>query len=202
MSETRDDKRNLPATPAQNDKSNVPATSTSNYPAHPTRGTERRIEMAETHQDPIRDLIRLIPPARALKDDLEKSLHLEFYAGTGNMAVRSFQGLLASVSSITGDPYVDALSLEVPENATDKEKVSLALLAAGQLVAYLEGQTGLAGMGGSGNEYHLAPHQIVLGGTFEGNSAEMALTKVLGAAGVKVKGKEEEQEEQEEEAEE
>ena len=46
------------------------------------------------------------------------------------------------------DPYVGALSLEVPDGATDKEKASLVLLAAGQLLAYLEGQTGLVGIGG------------------------------------------------------
>jgi hypothetical protein len=105
--------------------------------------------MAESFDDTLRALIRLIPPARALKEDLEKSIHLELYPGTGDLAIRCFQGLQASVATITNDPYIASLALTVAENATDKEKVAVALLAAGQLTAYLEGQTGLVGMGGS-----------------------------------------------------
>lgn len=104
-----------------------------------------------TGDDNLRALIRLIPPARALKQDLEKQLHLEMYSGLGDAAVRTFTGLRDSVARLTDDPYVDALSLEPPPGATDREKVSLVLLGAGQLVAYLEGQTGLVGMGGDNN---------------------------------------------------
>ena len=107
--------------------------------------------MADSVDDTLRALIRLIPPARALKDDLEKSIHLELYAGIGDLAVHSFQGLQSSVARITNDPYVASLTLRVAPSATDREKVSLVLLAAGQLLAYLEGQTGLVGaLGGKG----------------------------------------------------
>lgn len=108
--------------------------------------------MAEMNGDALRSLIRLIPPARALKEDLEKSIHLELYAGTGDLAARSFQGLQASVAQITDDPYIASLSLNVTQTATDKEKVSLVLLAAGQLLAFLEGQTGLGSMGSGGGK--------------------------------------------------
>jgi hypothetical protein len=109
----------------------------------------RRKKMAQISDDTLRSLIRLIPPTRALKDDLERSLTMETFMGTGDMAVRSFQGLQASVAGITSDPYVANLSIEVPANANDQEKVSLVRLAAGQLLAYLEGQTGLSGSSGS-----------------------------------------------------
>ena len=104
--------------------------------------------MAENSDDTLRALIRLLPPAKALKEDLEKSIHLELYPGMGDMAIRSFQGLQESVARITSDPYVASLSLNIASGAGDKEKVSVALLAAGQLAAYLEGQTGLVGLGG------------------------------------------------------
>lgn len=111
-----------------------------------------------TADDTLRALIRLLPPARALRDDLERSIHLEIYAGTGDLALRSFNGLQASVATITDDPYVATLALTAPETAGDKDKVSLALLAAGQLAAYLEGQTGLVGLRGGGNiNYQMAP---------------------------------------------
>ena len=106
----------------------------------------------------LRALIRLIPPARALKNDLEASLHMELYAGTGDLAVKSYSGLHASVTKLTDDPYLKSLTLEVSEGANDKEKVSLARFASGQLVAYLEGQTGLTEGAGSGtNSYYTAP---------------------------------------------
>ena len=112
--------------------------------------------MAETVD--LRALIRLIPPARTLKNDLEASIHKELYEGTGDLAVKSYNGLHASVTRFTDDPYVKSLALEVSDGANDKEKVSLARLAAGQLAAYLEGQTGLAeGAGSSGNSYYTAP---------------------------------------------
>jgi hypothetical protein len=182
MAEIRDDEPNISTTLAQSDSTN------------PALETERRTEMAEIRDDTLRALIRLIPPARALKEDLEKSIHLELYSGTGDMAVKSFQGLHASVARLTDDPYVEALSMSVPESATDKEKVSLALLAAGQLSAYLEGQTGLVGMGGGSSEYNLAPQDIDITGPISGTVGD-AIGKMLGAS---VKGKEEEQEEKEE----
>jgi hypothetical protein len=184
MAETRDDEPNISTTLAQSDFTNS------------TLETERRTEMAEIRDDTLRALIRLIPPARALKEDLEKSIHLELYSGTGDMAVKSFQGLHASVARLTDDPYVEALSMSVPENATDKEKVSLALLAAGQLAAYLEGQTGLVGMGGESGDYILAPQDITISGPISGIMGD-AIGKMLGA-GVKGKEEEEEQEEKEE----
>jgi hypothetical protein len=112
-----------------------------------------------TPDDTLRALIRLLPPVRALKEDLERSIHLEIYAGTGDLAIKSFNGLQASAAAITSDPYLATLTLTASETAGDKEKVSLTLLAAGQLAAYLEGQTGLVSLGGGGgnNAYHTAP---------------------------------------------
>lgn len=139
------------------------------------------------HDDTLRARIRLIPPARALKEELEKSIHLELYSGAGDLAVKSFEGLRASVAKITDDPYVESLSLNVPENATDKEKVSLALLAASQPSAYLEGQTGLVGMGGGSHiEIQTAPYiQGVAGVKSE------VIEKMLDRSVKSVKGKEE-----------
>lgn len=121
--------------------------------------------MPATDDSQLRALIRLIPPVKALKDDLEESLHMELYEGTGNLALQSFRGLQASVTAITDDPYVKTLNLEIASEASDKEKVSLARLAAGQLAAYLEGQTGLVSLGGEGSKrsYQTAPNITING---------------------------------------
>ncbi|MAG36025.1 MAG: hypothetical protein CL878_07265 [Dehalococcoidia bacterium] len=85
---------------------------------------------------------RLIQPARALKEELQRSIEFELYAGTGDMAIQSCQGLQRSITEIVDDPYVASLALSPTANATDKEKIALALLTASQLLAYLEGRTG------------------------------------------------------------
>ena len=109
----------------------------------------------------LRALIRLIPPAQALRDELEESISLERHHGTGDMALKTFQGLQESVSSLASDPYIKSLSISVPEGATDKEKVSLVKLAASQLLAYLEGQTGLVGAAsGEGNHHSNRSYQM------------------------------------------
>ena len=125
-------------------------------------------------------LIRLIPPARTLRDDLEASIYKELYQGTGDLAVQSYNNLHASVSRLIDDPYVESLALEVPEKANDKEKVLLARLAASQLVACLEGQTGLVGLGGgdSNSDNFYAP---VINGPISDVSSEI-IQKIMGLA--------------------
>lgn len=132
--------------------------------------------MAETVD--LNAFIRLIPPARALKNDLEASLHMELYTGIGDIAVKSYNNLHASVTRLTDDPYVKSLTLEVPEEASDKEKVLLARFASSQLVACLESQTGLVGHGGGsgGNSYYAAP---VFNGSISDISNE-TLEKIMG----------------------
>ena len=139
-------------------------------------------------------LIRLIPPARALKNDLEASLHMELYTGIGDIAVKSYNNLHASVSKCIDDPYVKSLVLEVPEEASDKEKVLLARFASSQLVACLESQTGLVGHGGGSgsNSYYAAP---VFNGSISDISNE-TLERIMGV--VKNPTTEEEEKEQEE----
>ena len=96
----------------------------------------------------LREVIRLVPAARALKDQLEKSLYMETFSGTGDVAVKSYNGLHQSISRFTDDPYVHSLTPDIAADADDKQKVSLILLVAGQLLAYVEGQIGLSSAGG------------------------------------------------------
>ena len=148
--------------------------------------------MAETVD--LNALIRLISPARALKNDLEGSIHMGLYEGTGDWAVKSYNNLHASVSRLIDDPYVESLALEAPEKANDREKVLLARLASSQLVAYLEGHTGLVGQGGgsSGSTYHIGP---MINGPISSISNE-TLEKMIGI--VKNPTTEEEETEQKE----
>ena len=118
--------------------------------------------MAQTNDgEMLRALIRLFPPARRLREDLERITQTEVYEGIGDVSIRSFQRLLDSLAQITTDPYVKSLTPDLPENSTDKEKAWQAFLAAGQLVAYLEAQTGVvAGSGGSSAAHQAPPFHI------------------------------------------
>jgi hypothetical protein len=98
--------------------------------------------------DDLRALIRLIPAAQALRDELDKSMHLETFEGTAALAARSFVGLQHSVMSITEDPYVGALGIEFDERTPEKLVIAQVILAASQLVAYMEGQAGISGLTG------------------------------------------------------
>jgi hypothetical protein len=129
-------------------------------------------------EDRIRDFIRLIPPARSLKDNLEESIHMERYAGVGDPAIKLYQGLYTTIASLTNDPYVATLALDIPADATDETKVSFVHLTAGQLVAFLEGQTGLVGVGSGSRTINLAPKV-----EFEGPVNQIASEALLNAIG-------------------
>jgi hypothetical protein len=99
--------------------------------------------MTELDGPLLRALIRLIPPARALKEEAEKSLHLEMQEGVGDFALQSYRGLHARILEVTADTYLAALRLDADAAADDRQKMAATVLAAGQMVAYLEGQTGV-----------------------------------------------------------
>ncbi len=151
----------------------------------------------------LRALIRLIPNARALKEDLENSINLELHAGSGDLAVRILNGLQASVARITNDPYVETLALDPIEEADDKQKVSQALLAVGQFVAYLEGQTGLVGTGERSGSYHVqtAPTtniSFMAGNTNLNGVPPETIDKAMSTFGEALKGQQVAEEEEEE----
>lgn len=104
--------------------------------------------MKELNVNELRALIRLIQPLRALRDDVEKSVHLELYHGTADMMVRSLNGLVEAAVKITEDSYLDHLYVQIPEGADDRQKAAHVLLGSGQVLAYLESQTGVPSITG------------------------------------------------------
>lgn len=102
----------------------------------------------------LRALIRLFPPARRLREDMERIIQTEVYEDIGDVSIQSFQSLLDSLTQITADSYVKSLAPNLPENAADKQKVWRVYLAVGQFVAYLEAQTGQVNGSNSTSAYH------------------------------------------------
>lgn len=122
----------------------------------------RREPVGEYSESQLRALIRLIPPARALRHDLEKGLHLQF-DGLGDQALKSLSGLQASLRAVCDDPFVETLEPVLPDGADDRQKVAAASLVAGQLLAFLEGQVGLPASGEGAAHYQTAPNISING---------------------------------------
>jgi len=106
--------------------------------------------MPELVEEKLRALIQLLAPVAALRDDLTASLHTGLSEGTGDFAVRTVNGLQAAIAATVDDPYIQVLRLEPGESVKDREKASMAALAAGQLLAYLQGKLGLPQLGKGG----------------------------------------------------
>lgn len=118
--------------------------------------------MKDLKIDDLRALIRLIPSVQSLRQDVEKSLHLELYHRAGNLMIKSFRGLRDSIVAISDDPYIRSLDADVDDEMTDKEKAAQVLILTGQLLSYLEVQTGVHGLVGEREtNIQTAPYIIV-----------------------------------------
>jgi hypothetical protein len=136
--------------------------------------------MVQTSEDTLRTLIRMIPAARTLRDDLEKSLMMDTYQGTGNAALSTCKGLLDCVATITGDEYIKNLVTVAPPETPEKDKVAIARLTAGQILAYLEGQTGLPSqMGGGESSIKIQKAPNINMGSIHGMTSE-AIGEMMG----------------------
>lgn len=133
--------------------------------------------------DDLRALIRMIQPARALKNDLERSVLLEHYAGTGDLAVRTYNGLRDSIYQITEDPYIAGLTLDIRDDTKERHKVAQVILAVGQLEAYLESQTGMppATAAGKPSSVQTAPYISLNMGDVSGAGMERLADVIRGS---------------------
>jgi hypothetical protein len=123
-------------------------------------------------EENLRTLIRFLAPLTMLRQDLERAMALEFEAALGATAVRTYNGLHTSITRVLDDPYLEALALQVPETANDKEKISLVFLAVGQLLAVVHGAIGLpVGWGSPSTEIQTAPYVII---NAQGSSPDVA----------------------------
>ena len=154
--------------------------------------------MTELGGDTLRAAMRFLPVARALKADLEESIHTENYQGIGDVALRSFRNVQTSIGQITGDTFIVTLGSDLPDDASDKEKVWQALLAVDQLVAYLGPQAGFPSESQVVQDRRFQNYKPITIGNITGAKAD----KIIEQISKRVQGDEEpEEEDNEEEAE-
>lgn len=74
-----------------------------------------------------------------LRRDTRHLVSMEAYVGQGNMLVRTYTALHKGISAILEDPYLDALVLDLPVDATERQSAVQITILVGQLLAYVEG---------------------------------------------------------------
>ena len=94
--------------------------------------------MDENTQDRIKQLLAAL---QALEKSVRNALKEGTYHGTGDMAVRGYQGLHARAAEILPDDFyvTESLRLDTPAEADD-QKLAQVQLAVSQLISYLETQ--------------------------------------------------------------
>ena len=116
--------------------------------------------MPDISTEQLRTLIRLIAPLRTLRREIEKSIHLELYHGTTTFATKNYDGLWRQIQQIMDDAYIQSLELPLDSGAPDREQAAHLLLAASQLLSYLESYTGVSPSEGK-YSIQTAPHIII-----------------------------------------
>lgn len=154
--------------------------------------SDREETVTEFSGDTLRAAIRFVPVVRALKADLEESIHTENYQGTGDVVLRSFRNLQGSIGQITGDSFVASLGSDLPDEATDKEKVWQALLAVDQLLAYLGPQAGFPSEGQLVQDRRFQNYKQLTIGSIAGAKAD----KIIEQIGKRIEGDEKPEEEE------
>lgn len=159
--------------------------------------SNKEATVTELGDDTLRAAIRFVPVARALKADLEEGIHMENYQGVGDVALRSFRTLQTSIGQITGDSFIVALGADLPDDASDKEKVWQALLAVDQLIAYLGPQAGFPSESQVVQDRRFQSYKQLTIGSITGTKAD----KITEQISKRVQGAEEPEEEDDEAAE-
>lgn len=73
-----------------------------------------------------------------LRRDTEHMVPMEMYHGMGNVVVRTYTALHQTIKRLIDEPLIEVLSIDLPDDATDRQKVTQVNLLAGQLHAYTE----------------------------------------------------------------
>jgi len=74
-----------------------------------------------------------------LRRDTNHIIPMEMHEGMGDMLVRLYGGLLKSVQSVSNDAFLEAMIVDLPENASDQQKVVQINILSGQLLSFVEG---------------------------------------------------------------
>lgn len=85
-------------------------------------------------------LKRVYNGLKSLRHDTRHMIPMEMYKGMGHVLVKTYSALHESAQSVlTDDAFVDALTINMTDEATDRQKAIQINILAGQLLSYVEG---------------------------------------------------------------
>jgi hypothetical protein len=88
--------------------------------------------------DNLNILKRHFKALKNLRSDIHSMIPMETYRGQGDLLIRTYSSLHQAIAAILKDTAVDALTVSLPPDAKDREKVTHVTILVGQLVAHVE----------------------------------------------------------------
>jgi hypothetical protein len=86
----------------------------------------------------LNKLKRHFKALKNLRSDMHSMIPMETYRGQGDLLVRTYTSLHTAIAEILNDPVIDALTVSLPPDAKEREKVVHITILVGQLAAHTE----------------------------------------------------------------
>lgn len=86
----------------------------------------------------LSNLRRSVKALNRLRHDTEHMVPMDMYQGMGNVVVRTYTALHQTINQLIDEPFIEALVIDLSDDATDRQKVTQVNLLAGQLHLYAE----------------------------------------------------------------
>ena len=73
-----------------------------------------------------------------LRNDTRHMIPMEMYEGMGNVLAKTYEALHQSVQGVVNAPLLDAIALDLPPDATDRQTAIQVSILTGQLLSFVE----------------------------------------------------------------
>lgn len=73
-----------------------------------------------------------------LRNDTRHMIPMEMYDGMGNVLAKTYEALHQSVQGVVNAPLLDAIALDLPTDATDRQTAIQVSILTGQLLSFVE----------------------------------------------------------------
>ncbi len=73
-----------------------------------------------------------------LRNDTRHMIPMEMYEGMGNILAKTYEALHQSVQGVVNAPLLDAIALDLPPDATDRQTAIQVSILTGQLLSFVE----------------------------------------------------------------
>jgi hypothetical protein len=86
----------------------------------------------------LKSLKRHYKALKNLRGDMHNMVHMDTYRGQGELLVRTYISLHKAINELVNDPVIEALTINLPEDAKEREKAMQVVILVGQLSAHVE----------------------------------------------------------------